>query len=883
MKVLWAIVAAQAAIGLLAQTPPPASFVTARMFQAATGYADPISYYGTEPYGIAVGDFNRDGKLDIIAACWGAAVTVNLGNGDGTFQSLSQVYDLPGAIAVAVGDFNQDGNLDAAVLAAGNPGSVAIFIGDGAGNLTETASYTVGIQGPGVYNNIAVGRLHGGGKLDLVVTNGNDSTVSVLLGNGDGTFQPQVAYSTTGAYPAGNYPQWVAIADVNKDGYLDLVTADSGQGISVLLGKGNGKFKAPVFYSDVLNNSGVGLGANGVAIADLNGDGNLDVVAAAQVGAVNVFMGNGDGTFQPAVAYSVPYASSIAIADLSGKPDLIVTDAGESTAWVLPGNGDGTFQPGVAYATDNGGQGIAVADFNQDGKLDFAVGSNIGPFVTVALGNGDGTFRAGTNYGFVEGYGVDQMVAARLGNDGNLDIVEADPNNRELHVMLGSSHGVLGAPSTISICGVPWWVAAGDVNGDGKLDIVAIGGANSGCGVGDNSVAVLLGNGNGTFQTPVYYSIGNDTTNNSSGAVVALAALTANRRLDIVVSNNDGSLSVLLNTGSGVFGAATVISGVTGTSEYILSGDFNGDGKLDLALPDYDNNTVKILLGKGNGAFRPPASVPDVPQGPGGLTVGDFNKDGNLDLAVTSNGAANGGGVAIFLGNGDGTFNFLANYGWDPGSVGLGAPATNPSAPVAVDVNADGNLDLLIPLANTHDWATCNCGIEIGNLGMVVLLGNGDGTFVDDSAGPFLAGPNSLQVVAGDFNNDGATDAAVLQRSGGSSAPFVTMLINNTQPVGASPLSLRYAAQTVGASSKSQTVILTNNQSTPLAISSVTVGGADPGDFPYKSACNATLPAGANCTIAVAFKPAATGSRTASLSIADAVGTQTVSLSGTGQ
>jgi len=886
-KILWTVISVLASTNLWAQTPPPASFVTSRMFQVATSYGSPFGV--AQPYGLAVGDFNNDGKPDIIAAGWGSEVTVNLGNGDGTFQSLSQVYSVRGAIAVAVGDFNQDGNLDAAVLADGNPGSVAIFLGDGTGNLTGPTYYAVGNQGPGGYNNIAVGKLHRGGKLDLVVTNGSDNTVSVLLGNGDGTFKPQVAYSTTGSYPEGNTPQWVAIADVNKDGHLDLVTADFGGGISVLLGNGNGTFQAPVFYSDVLNGSGAGLQANGVAIADLNGDGNPDVVTAAQVGAVNVFLGKGDGTFQPAVSYSVPYATTIAIADLDGvkKPDLIVTDFVESTTWVLPGNGDGTFKAGVAYATDNGDQGLAVADFNLDGKLDFAVGSDIGPFMTVALGNGDGTFRAATNYGFVEGYGAVQMVAADLRNDGNLDIVEADPYNRYLHVMLGSSHGVLGAPSTISVCGIPWWVAVGDLNGDGRPDLVVIAGANSGCGVSDNSVAVLLGNGNGTFQAPVYYSIGNNTSNNSGGAVVALAALTRNHRLDIVVSNYDGSLSVLLNTGSGVFGAATVIPGVTGTSEYILTGDFNGDGKLDLALPDYINNTVKILLGKGNGGFQTPASVPNVPQGPGGLAVGDFNNDGKLDLAVTASSLDGGrGGAAVLLGNGDGTFTFSADYSWDPGSVGLGAPGTSPGVLAAADLNGDGIPDLLIPLANTHGWTPCNCGQEAGNLGMVVLLGNGDGTFVEDSAGPFLAGWDSTQVVAGDFNNDGATDAAVLERFGNGNygaAPFVTMLINNSQPVSTSPLSIKYAKQTVGTSSKAQTVVLTNNHGTSLSISGVMLGGADPGDFTYKSACPATLPTGANCIISVTFKPAATGSRTASLSINDGLGTQTVSLSGTGQ
>ena len=199
-----------------AQSPPPASFVTAKMFQVGTGYGNPIAYYGTAPYDLAVGDFNNDGNLDIIAACWSAEVTVNLGNGDGTFQSLNHVYALPGAQGVAVGDFNGDGNLDAAVLAVGNPGSVIIFLGDGTGNLTQGASYPVGNQGAGT-SNIAVGKLHVGGNLDLVVTNGSDNTVSVLLGNGDGTFQPQETYAV------GDGPQSVAVASLIAGGSPDLI------------------------------------------------------------------------------------------------------------------------------------------------------------------------------------------------------------------------------------------------------------------------------------------------------------------------------------------------------------------------------------------------------------------------------------------------------------------------------------------------------------------------------------------------------------------------------------------------------------------------------------------------------------------------------------
>jgi len=142
-----------------------------------------------------------------------------------------------------------------------------------------------------------------------------------------------------------------------------------------------------------------------------------------------------------------------------------------------------------------------------------------------------------------------------------------------------------------------------------------------------------------------------------------------------------------------------------------------------------------------------------------------------------------------------------------------------PGALATADVNGDGNLDLLIPLGNVHSWTTCNCGQEAANLGMVVLLGKGDGTFVEDSAGPFLVGWDSLQIVAGDFNRDGAIDAAVLERAGNGSydaASFVTMLLNNTQPVSASPLEVLFAKQTAGTTSAVQAEVLTNNQSTPL-------------------------------------------------------------------
>ncbi len=383
---------------------------------------------------------------------------------------------------------------------------------------------------------------------------------------------------------------------------------------------------------------------------------------------------------------------------------------------------------------------------------------------------------------------------------------------------------------------------------------------------------MLLGKGDGTFESPVYYPTGNS---NAYPGVVKLADTRGKGELDVLVSNVDGSLSVMLAKGKGIFETGRVIPGVTGLAEPILTGDFNNDGKLDLALPDFANSAVTILLGTGKGTFEAPISLTTaqgVPERPQGLAVGDFNHDGNLDLAVNSNSlgvsGSYGGGFAVLLGNGTGTVTFSADYGWGTGTT------TSPGSMATADVNGDGIVDLLIPLGQ-------------GGGGMIVYLGNGDGTFTRDNTGTsssvgFLAGTNSQMVVTGDFNDDGAIDAAVVENAGWFNS-YVTLLINNTPPVSASPLVVAFGSHSVGSTSNTHTVLLTNNQPTSLAVDGIGISGPDPGDFAYKSACAATLLPGADCDISVTFEPSATGLRTAVLTITDGAGTQTVSLSGTGK
>ena len=367
------------------------------------------------------------------------------------------------------------------------------------------------IYGPGGdgTDSVAIADLRGDGHSDLVVANASN-WVGVLLGNGDGTFQTAIGYAS-GGYEA----DAVAIADVNGDGHADIVVANqcststdcsSGGIVSVLLGNGDGTFQPAVGY-----NSG-GMYATSVAIKDLNGDGHPDLVVANSV-EVGVLLGNGNGTFQTAVAYSSGgyTASSVVIGDVNGdgRPDLVVGNAcplsgscNNGVVSVLVGNGNGTFQAPVTY--DSGGYiatSVAIADVNGDGYPDL-IAANFSDYsvskngvVSVLLGNGDGTFQAAVSYSS-GGYEAESVAVADVNGDGHMDLAVANCAQKD------------------TIC----------LNGIGV-------------------VGVLLGNGDGTFQAPVKFSSGD-----YESFSVAIGDLNGDGRPDLAVANyNLGSVSVLLN------------------------------------------------------------------------------------------------------------------------------------------------------------------------------------------------------------------------------------------------------------------------------------------------------------------------------------------------
>lgn len=342
----------------------------------------------------------------------------------------------------------------------------------------------------------------------------------------------------------------------------------------------------PILQPPVVYASG-GSAAMSAIVADVNGDGVPDLIVANQNGngdgTVGVLLGRGNGTFQPTIAYDSggPQAWAVAVADVNGdsKPDILVVNANNSnTVGVLLNEGSGTFSPAVTYK--GGGHSIAVADLNGDGYPDVVTGAG-----QVLLGNGNGTFQPPVAY-----------------------------------------------------LGLAYAAALADVNGDGKLDMIAT--------LGTGGVAVLLGNGDGSFQTGVTYPTGG-----SQSYSVAVGDVNGDGKADIAVSNycstpdctGDGSAAVLLGNGNGTFQPATTYDSGARFSQAVALADVNGDGKLDLLVGNYcqpqktpcgSHGSIGLLLGVGNGTFEPLISYL-TPNPVGSLAVADIN-GGRPDVVAAS-------------------------------------------------------------------------------------------------------------------------------------------------------------------------------------------------------------------------------------------------------
>ncbi len=342
----------------------------------------------TNPYPqfVAVADFNGDGKLDMAVPVYSiftsySDVNIFLGKGNGTFEA-GPAFPLSGQNVnnAAVGDFNGDGKPDLA-LSLPDASEVQILLGNGDGSFTPLAPIYIP---EGVFK-VDTGVFNSEGKTDLVVT---AYELTILMGNGDGTFTAKPSIPITGGAAA------TVAGDFNGDGIADLAIAENGSefapsSVTILLGRGDGNF------TQVPSSPATGIEPLAIAAADFNGDGILDLAVTNQndgyplLGSVTILIGRGNGTFAPMavspVTGSVPYSVEVADFNGDGKPDLAVANAGSNTITVLLGAGNGHFAPPISPAVGTDPVFAAVGDFNGDGVPDLAAASNTTNSVTVLL------------------------------------------------------------------------------------------------------------------------------------------------------------------------------------------------------------------------------------------------------------------------------------------------------------------------------------------------------------------------------------------------------------------------------------------------------------------------------------------------------------------
>ena len=559
---------------------------------------------------------------------------------------------------------------------------------------------------------------------------------------------PQTVFGVAATSPASRFIQDLATGDFNDDGIPDVVAGANQGGIYVLLGRADGTLSLPLSSSDFFGS------VERVVPGKFDGDDNLDVVGGTYI---RFLKGNGDGTFEPPVFAGLSMESASA-ADVNGdgKLDLVGTMAGSIA--VLLGNGDGTFQPAIETEVTPSALAVAVADVVGDSALDAVVGVSDTPSVQVFPGQGDGHFGPPQ---VLAGTTSSRFVAlSDLDGDGHTDVVVDDSTAfpAGLGVFLNRGSGVFDGP-TLYPANV-FGLLAADLDDDGHPDLVIPSYGDRGPGM----IRLLFGRGDGTFDPPADYVGGDRYT-----PTVALDS--AGTGLPDLVFPTFGAptVSILDNRGERSFAGATVTSFSPWFTAFV-SGDFDEDGTPDLAGAIYPNNpdpNLFLYRGDGNGRFNQTAAV-QTGEWFRSLQTGQFSPSGHLDLLAEGN-----FGLFILPGNGDGTF------GDQTGVFGYisGTP------PAVADLNGDGiddivalasgtflvsfisggaQTDILLPgypgpvTAGKFDGdAYSDLAVTIGGEELLILLGNGDGSFREGASYP---ADEVGRLATGDVDGDGHTD-----------------------------------------------------------------------------------------------------------------------------
>ena len=601
------------------------------------------------------------------------------------------------------------------------------------------------------------------GKADLAISNGGDNTIYVYLGNGDGSFQvPEILYT------AGQSPIWLVAATLRANGHLDLIAADGDSNqVEVFLGNGDGTFQPAAVTS---------LPAAPALLlsGDFNQDGATDIavgfVPSAVVGAspFEVLPGNNAGGFSQAIPGPSGATSSgaadteiwMAAGDLNkdGFPDLVITNSFVGATAYL--NQAGTaFQGGTAFGPNDHAVATALADVTNDGCLDAIEAGGAG-FLTIATGNCDGTF---TQHDPVANLGdVDVAITvADVNGDGKPDVIASSAFNDSVaaessgqggyggylvSVLQGDGSGGFAPAALYRVGAQAYDFSLADLKGNGKPDIITVGQE-------DSTASHLSNDGSGVFGSPPGETIGylNAVYNAPDANVpVQTVDLNGDGKPDVLLVENGTAstspynLTALLNQGGGVLSppVRTALPESFGASSpLVTAGNFRAASPADVIyiLTNSSPNEVAFLRGNGDGTFATPINLGSLP-GPSAVTTGDFNQDGKLDFAVWGQ-ISTSEEVAVFLGNGDGTFKPLPAQEFTPLTSDMVYQL------LVADIDHDGKPDLVIGHNGNSGWVDSGDDLDLA-------LGNGDGSFQRISTLMPHFGP----VVISDLNHDGYVD-----------------------------------------------------------------------------------------------------------------------------
>jgi hypothetical protein len=727
---------------------------------------------GIGPISPVVGDFTGDGRLDIAVVNSGSHdISLLLGNGDGTFQPERRI-PVPGnapLTTLVAGDFNGDGRLD--LVANGY-----ILLGNGDGTFQTRPVPTIGSSFV-----LAAGDFSRDGKLDLVEL--GPTSLGILVGRGDGTFFPERQITAESAdedagrhyIPSYDPRDSLIVADLDNNGKLDLVVPIPGiSSIQVIYGNGDGTFQVPRLI-------GVdGVTVQGLIATHFGNSGLVDLWGYA--GGTQVFITNhGGGNFSiwretPGAQYMPAFS-----ADLNGDgvPDLV--DNQSVVLDYYPGQAHG-LEPRIAFPAPFSTRLMVAADFSGNGRLDVAGVNTAANNITVLVANGDGTFSdAGAASVAVHdspvladftGDGAPDLVTidasglilfrqGRPGEPGTFDpLVEVNPGHpaRDITYVMTNEGPMLAAvdatdnqvsiyhyrdgnlvlASSLPTGQLPAQIAAADLTGNGLDDLIIHN-------AGDGTLTIYLGEKlvgptDAGYDTPTLVPGG--SINVGLGVSGFTLADTLGRGvLDIVVTNEvTGQVSVLLNQGGLSFGAPMTYRAGTGpawlgtsqdgslavgsadATSNAAAGEFTQGGPRDLVAVNPGTNTIATLAGLGEGRFANPRTITTASP-PLAVRVADLNHDGIPDLAVLTE-----GGVSVYLGDGRGGFSAPVTY--DTGSDATGLSIA--------DINHDGNLDLLV--GNTHG-------------DVLILVNQGNGTFA-----PYRKADEAITLAVADLTGNGSKD-----------------------------------------------------------------------------------------------------------------------------